>query len=467
MANRYFSKYSISFFGAALCVALLSACPAFAAERAWMPDFTVHKFGAGKPGVLVVGGIQGDEPGGFSAASLLATHYQYTKGQVWVVPNLNFPSIIKRSRGATGDMNRKFARLDASDPEYATVRRIQDIICAPSMDIVLNLHDGSGFYRPTFENTMRNPNRWGQSVIIDMTVLHDSPFGNLEENSHKAIEQVNNKLLQNSHLFHIKNTKTNEGNPEMEKTLTWFAMRNGKAAYGLEASKDFSVEQRAYYHLVAVEAMLRQYGVEFTRGFPLSPQGVREALHSDMRVTFAGDRFVLPLEDVRPRLGGLVPLPKDPYAQLFVSKPIIAVSGAPNEIQVHYGNRLLTRFKPDWHEHDHSLSHLSVRVDGELREVKIGDIVAVKRDFAVNPTPGYRINAIGTNKGQDESGCVLAKQHFLPAYSVDKSATIFRVEAYKGKQFAGMFLVRFGQPSLAFKESPLPATKGPESDKGL
>ena len=59
-------------------------------------DFTLHRLGEDQtPGVLVVGGIQGDEPGGFSAATLLITHYRIKKGTVWVVPNLNFPSIIQ------------------------------------------------------------------------------------------------------------------------------------------------------------------------------------------------------------------------------------------------------------------------------------------------------------------------------------------------------------------------------------
>ena len=43
--------------------------------------------------MLLIGGIQGDEPGGFLAASIVATDYNITKGSLWVVPNLNFPSI--------------------------------------------------------------------------------------------------------------------------------------------------------------------------------------------------------------------------------------------------------------------------------------------------------------------------------------------------------------------------------------
>ncbi|MDX1286029.1 MAG: M99 family carboxypeptidase catalytic domain-containing protein, partial [Draconibacterium sp.] len=60
-------------------------------------QFSLHKIESGKAGptMLVIGGIQGDEPGGFTAASMLVTNYSVSKGNVWVVPNLNFESIIK------------------------------------------------------------------------------------------------------------------------------------------------------------------------------------------------------------------------------------------------------------------------------------------------------------------------------------------------------------------------------------
>ena len=99
-----------------LLCCLLAATPVLAAEE-FSLDFTTIRLGddaqgaivqtaqtdtgtlpaeanpARLPVVLVVGGIQGDEPGGFSAATLLTTHYTIQKGVLWVVPNLNFPSI--------------------------------------------------------------------------------------------------------------------------------------------------------------------------------------------------------------------------------------------------------------------------------------------------------------------------------------------------------------------------------------
>ena len=224
------------------------------------------------PVVLVVGGIQGDEPGGFSAATLLTTHYTVSKGVLLVVPNLIFPSIIKRSRGLHGDMNRKFAKLDDRDPEFGTVRRIQELISHPRVSLVLNLHDSSGYYRPTFEDKLRNPNRWGQSVIIDQEALDGVFMGSLGNEARQAAESANSKLLSPQHALHVHNTRTAEGDHEMDRSLSYYAVRQGKAAFGLEASKEFPVEVRAYYHLLMVESFLAQAGVEFTRGVALTPE---------------------------------------------------------------------------------------------------------------------------------------------------------------------------------------------------
>ena len=100
--------------------------------------------------LLIIGGIQGDEPGGFVSASILSTHYEITSGSLWIVPNLNFYSIIERSRGPYGDMNRKFANLSKKDPEYKTIQRIKSYIKDERVKLIVNLHDGSGFYRKKY-----------------------------------------------------------------------------------------------------------------------------------------------------------------------------------------------------------------------------------------------------------------------------------------------------------------------------
>lgn len=443
---------------------LSSAVPVCAA-----PDFTLHRMGPGGGStLLVVGGIQGDEPGGFSAAALLTTHYTITKGQVWVVPNLNFPSILIRNRGGYGDMNRKFSAMDAKDPDYDAVRRIQSIIVDPQVDLILNLHDGSGFYRPTYESPQKNPKRWGQCVIIDQESIDARPFGSLARMAQAAVTEANKGLLKPDHRYHLKNTNTSKGDIEMAKTLSYFAVRNGKPAFGVEASKDFTTEFRSYYHIKVLESFMRQMGIGFSRKFVLSPLGVKNALNSDVAVAFHGGRVVLPLDNARPSMG-YVPLKKDAEMNPQYTKPLLALVADAGGWRVAYGNRTLTRIVPQYMEYDESLQTLDITRDGKPAKVKIGGTVVVRETFLVKSIDGYRVNAIGAVKEKDDgSECdvVLCKKDFIPRFSVDKDGTTYRVEIYKDKAFAGMFLVRFGAKAAVGKDT-LTATSGEESEFGF
>jgi len=435
--------------------------------------FTLHQHGDSSPAVLIIGGIQGDEPGGFSAASLLATRYTVAKGAVWIVPNLNFPSIVRNSRGLHGDMNRKFLRLDKNDPEYFTVSRIQELIRHPNVKLVLNLHDGNGFFRPRYEDALRNPKRWGQSVIIDQnTIPEHLPHNNLEAMGQQACDDANARLLLPTHRYYLKNTKTGDGDHEMAKTLSWYAVRNQKAAFGLEVSKEFSVEARVYYHLLVVESFLRQAGVEFTRDFALTAPGVLAALQSDVRVAFADNRVVLPLEDAWPRLNFL-PLPKGEL-KTTTSKPILAVLREKNELSILYGNRRLIRIQPDWRDADTGINSVNVKVDGIEQTVSFGQILAVRDSFHVLPISAYRVNAIGakplspksTPQAPDKSGLDIRQSDFRPRFSLDTRATLYRVEVYRGQNFAGMFLVRFAVPAAGPGRTILPDAGGSRFDLG-
>lgn len=444
--------------------------PGMAAAQANPLDFSTIRLGDAAPIVLVVGGIQGDEPGGFSAATLIATRYTVENGAIWVVPNLNFPSIIMRSRGINGDMNRKFAALDTRDPDFSTVRRIQEIIRHPRVGLVLNLHDGSGYYREKKISPLCNPSRWGQSVIIDQERLEAGVFmGELGREARQAAEEVNGRLIRKMDRLHVRNTNTAAGDREMEKSLSYYAVRHGKAAFGLEASKEFPVELRTYYHLRMVEALLRQAGIRFSRDFELTPGSVRQVLQANLGVSFAERRIFLPLDDARPAIGGL-PLPKNSAA--MTSKPIMAVlpcRESSESLCIHYGNRTITRIKPDWREMDDSLHAIRVTVDGQERLIPFGEVLPVAESLHIHPHSDFRINAIGfPGKGRDDSGITLRRKNFMKRYSVDRQGTLYRIEVYKKQRITGMFLARFGDTEkTADKRALLPSVPGPESSLGF
>ena len=407
-------------------------------------DFNLIKKGQDNNNtLLVIGGIQGDEPGGFISASLLATHYEITKGSVWIVPNLNFYSIIKRSRGPYGDMNRKFAHLSKNDPEYDTVQRIKAYIKDERVKLVVNLHDGSGFFRPTYEDKLHSPSRWGQCSIIDQKNIDIPAYGDLEKISSQVVSYVNSNLLDQEHKYHVHNTKTKEGDKEMEKTLTYFAINNGKAAFGNEASKSLATHQRAYYHLLALEKYMDVMGIEYKRKFSLSSKGVYAAINNDIYISMYDEKIKLPLSRIRGFLK-YFPIKKDEVVDFKASNPLLAIVKKGNIYTIHYGNRRLSKLKADYQDYDEKNCKVKLLVDGVPKDVEFGTIVDVSKDFLVKYDENFRVNVIGyTNKRKKETDVNIKKHQIAKRFSVDKGGEIYRIEYYNDKKFAGMVLVKF------------------------
>lgn len=410
-------------------------------------DFSLYKKGTGSDEniLLVVGGIQGDEPGGFNAASLLVTHYKITKGQVWVVPNLNFLSIVERSRGPYGDMNRKFAELPPSDPEYHTVERIKSIILDPRVAMILNLHDGSGFFREKYIDKWRNPYRWGQSCIIDQATIPAPKYGNLGEIALQVKDHVNRNLFDPEHRFSVKNTETAKGDEEMAKSLTYFAIRNNKPAFGVEGSKNFGTHFRAYYHLLALEKFMDIMGIEYERKFEMNPYAVESAIdNNELKVVLYDNKLLLPVSRARNYLY-YIPMKKDATVEYKADHPLVAVVEKDEKYRVCYGNRRMSLLYPQYFEYDDSLASLDMQIDGYEKVVPLGTVVDVKESFLIKNQDGYRVNVIGfTQEGLDsEVDTPIDQKSIVDRFSIDKEGKLYRVEVYHEGKFSGMVLVNF------------------------
>jgi purine nucleoside phosphorylase len=394
--------------------------------------------------MLLIGGIQGDEPGGFLAASLIATQYKITKGSLWVVPNLNFPSIIERSRGTKGDMNRKFAHIDKNDPDYDAVNYIKKLIVDENVTLILNLHDGSGFFRDKFLSKDKNPDKWGNTAIIDQSILQNGYYTNLQDVAKRVVGVVNKNLLNDEHRYHVKNTHTAEGDVEMLKSLTYYAVTKGKSAFANEASKNLNAEQRVFYHLSAIEEYFRLVGIEFQRPFELSPNGVKSAINQPIEVIL-NDKFLLYLKNPRANIK-FIPSPKE--IKFSTKNPITAVIKDSNSYKVQYGNRILTRLTTQNFEYSNlDIDGAEVTIDDKNLMVKFGTKITVKDSFKIAKINGIRTNVIGFNsKLKDESDIKISKNQFESAYSIDKGGKIYRIEFYEigiKDKFLGMFLVEF------------------------
>lgn len=416
-------------------------------------DFTLIKKGQKDDNntLLIVGGIQGDEPGGFMAASLLSTHYKINKGSVWIVPNFNFYSIIRRSRGPYGDMNRKFANLSSNDHDYNSIERMKKIIKSDNVKMVINLHDGSGFYRKKYEDKNHRPGKWGQATIIDQANVEGIPYGNLEEIAHEVDAYINQNLLKQEHIFHTKNTKTHlkktYEEKEMSKTLTYYAINEGKSSFGNESSKSLPVHERVYYKLLALEKFMDIMGIEYERAFDLNARDLKNVIDNDIFISFNEKKIFIPLSRIRSHIT-YFPVEKGAKISFKPSSPVMTVIEEKGRYIVYYGNRKLTTLVPQYLGYDEFDGNLEVNVDGKIQTVPMGSLVEVKEYFNVQVDDRLRVNVIGyvNKKHKNESGLNVRKKYILKRFSIDKDGKRFRVEVYDSKsndKFLGMFLVEF------------------------
>ncbi|MFC1537919.1 M14/M99 family metallopeptidase [Candidatus Latescibacterota bacterium] len=217
--------------------------------------------------MMIIGGIQGDEPGGYLAADLYAD-ILLEKGNLIVVPRANFNSIIRNMRGVNGDMNRKFSSNENEkyDRDDNIVEVLQNLIM--KSDVLLNLHDGSGFYHPEYISDMKNPMRYGQSIIADASFYkkENGDIIDLEGTAKRIIESVNRNIKNPEHHFKFNNHDTiseNTKHEEQRKSATFFALTESEIpAFGIETSKNIPhAETKVRYQSLVINTFMAEYGI--------------------------------------------------------------------------------------------------------------------------------------------------------------------------------------------------------------
>ncbi|MBW2062023.1 MAG: hypothetical protein JRI95_10740 [Deltaproteobacteria bacterium] len=242
-------------------------------------ELNVYKIYGQKQGptLMIIGGIQGNEPGGFLSADLYAD-FSMKRGSLIVVPRANFYSILLFQRGAKGDMNRKFGPKSTHDTDAQIVTILKKLIA--ESDFLLNLHDGWGYYRPRYVSKIANPMRYGQSIIADCAQYYSPALGrtlHLKKMAEQVIEVINAQIENPKYHFHFMDTRTGEkDSPYTEQRLsaTYYALtKHGIPAFGVETSKNLpSIEMKVRQHNLAINA--------FMEIFSLEPEQPRVYLHT-------------------------------------------------------------------------------------------------------------------------------------------------------------------------------------------
>lgn len=397
------------------------------------------------PTLLVIGGIHGNEPGSYYAAAILSKYYTIQKGALWVIPNLNHQSIAMNSRGINGDMNRKFAEIDEKDPDYAIVQEIKKIITDSDVDLILNLHDGHGFYRKEYKNTIFNPSAWGQTCVIDQTSLDsDHAYKDLNKIAEAVRNELNNGLIQDHHCFDIRNTNTRFDDEAMKHSLTYFAINQNKPAFAIETSKNLpTLHEKVFYQLRAIEAYMRIMGISYKRSFDLTIENLISLLQYHESVTI-NHTSLLNLNEIKKELK-YFPLKSSDNTFDFTHPLGIALKNK-DKIDLYIGNNKIITLSPSVHELVTCEDKIQIEVDKNQKSITFATEFFVNADFKVIiPNNGMRLNVIGySNKsGNDEANVKISIDDLDPKYSIDKDHKVYRLEFYQGNRFCGMILAHF------------------------
>jgi hypothetical protein len=236
----------------------------FAGTNYELPVYKIYGRRDGKT-MLIVGGIQGDEPGGYLSADLYSK-LQLEQGNLIVIPRANLKSIILFNRGPDGDMNRLFTDNIKDEDMDKVVKVIAENMARAN--IFLNLHDGWGYHNSEYIDSSRNPKRFGQSLIVDEETFTcaNGTIIDLKGTAEKVLAAVNAKIPTEEHKLVLFNTKTGDPNTvfkEMRKTGTWFALRNYCIpAFGLEASKNLrNIDLKVTYHNYLINEFMKEMDI--------------------------------------------------------------------------------------------------------------------------------------------------------------------------------------------------------------
>ncbi len=395
--------------------------------------------------LLVIGGIHGDEPGGYFSPAILATHYKITSNNLWIVPNLNKDSIQANQRGINGDMNRKFFTISKEDKDSKIVQEIKDIILSKEVSLIINLHDGHGFYRTKDEGSIFNPNAWGQTCVIDQCNLpKNQKFSDLNAIALAVQKNLNQNLLQNHHMFNIRNTNTKFDDEDMKLSLTYFAVTNDKPAFAIETSKNLtSLSKKVFYQLLAIEEFMKIMNIGYKRDFDLNEETIKPMLQ-EYDTLVINNNISLQLNDIKKRL---TYIPLNSENKFEFSSPLGSVKSTKDGYKVYIGNKNVTTLEPQHFQMaEDCKQNFSVIIDNKLVSIDNSSELFVNNSFNVVQQKNIRVNVIGYSSSQNkvnESGIDISLKDLNSKFSIDNQNKIYRLEFYKDDKFCSMSTVHF------------------------
>ncbi len=457
-------------------------------------ELNIYKIYGSEPGktLMLIGGIQGNEPGGFLSADSYAD-MKLKKGNLIVVPRANFYSIIMNDRGPNGDMNRKFTHEDSSRSMEDKIVTILKKLISES-DYLLNLHDGAGYFHPTYISKWRNPSRFGQSIIADCETFNVPETGKaipLGDIARQVIDEVNLHISNDLYKFHFMDTRTSatdSSHKEQRKSATYYALNvHNIPAFGVETSKFLpTIDLKVLFHNLVINAFMEKFGiVPHSPGFTLdapSLQYMVVSINNEIPIVVKkGERLnvskgdsinISHIESNYERglsldilgFGDINDYRKD----ITIDKDTVMIVRKDNEkfgeIPIKVGEKPVSQsHRSSKIEDPEKIDYFSIELngrgtllpEGSTYDVVRGDIIKIVdvfprtlRSCTVNfkGFVGDKINNTGEDRGYD----IDTGKDLLERYSTGDNGNIYQVVVTKGEKEIGNLNVRLIRPEMDY-----------------
>ena len=456
-------------------------------------ELNIYKIYGKKPGktLMLIGGIQGNEPGGFLSADLYAD-MSLLKGNLIVVPRANFYSILLNQRGHHGDMNRKFAkRPEKMSMDDKIVSILKELIA--ESDYLLNLHDGSGYYYPKYISRWRNPRAFGQSIIADCEeykIPSQNKVLKLGDMAREVMKEINQEITNELHKFHFNNTRTDEPNSihrEQLKSATYYALtKHHIPAFEIETSKFLpSIDLKVRYHNLVINAFMKLFDIMPEQpGLFLDPPGLKYlvvSINGQIPIVIkdkqpmnimAGDTINIAHIEANYERGLSVDILgygslNDFRKDSSIYKNTSLIIRKDNKVFAQIPIRVSEDKTASIRSHrKKTVSHFIIEVNGRKQLIKSGETLEIVRGDIlkiINILPeslskqqGLIVNFKGfvgnwkNNTGEDRGYLIDTVSDLLERYSIHGKRKIYKIVVSHGKRILGKTLVKIAEPSFEY-----------------
>jgi len=193
------------------------------------------------PVVMVIGGVHGDEPGGYMAADRLVK-WRITKGTLAVIPEAHKEAIRRKVRGYPGNMNRMLPGDPHGDDMHRLAYAIWSQIKAVHPGLLVTLHESRGFHA-------EDSSAFGQTLTHDFAVIN--PL------MQRAIARANPDIGPERDHFRIYIYP-------VETCPTYVAWERLRIpATSIETAKPLPLEQRIEYQLMMLMGFFDEVGLGY------------------------------------------------------------------------------------------------------------------------------------------------------------------------------------------------------------